>query len=144
MTTPGQTSLLEGPDDHPFPTDYAHRWQMVKSVPEDPHEYVVRAKLDDAGKAAYNEFVRFIRLHGERRLWRWSPTARPKPYWYWTQDGYEFWEAPVGLVNRKPVGQKRKVATCPECGQVGILTEVGKAMPHDDCDFRGAAILNEA
>lgn len=143
MTQPDTLFPVDAPPRQDFPERYAHRWQMVKSVPEDPHEYVVRRNLDTAGKAAYDAFVSAIRQHGERRVWKWKPEAKGKPYWYLTQDGYEHWEAPAGLVNRKPVGQLRKVATCPECGQVDIQTSLGKCEDHPDCAYRGLAILNE-
>lgn len=141
--TPGQQAIPTTDQDHPFPERYAARWTMVKTVPEDPHEYVVRRSLSADGKAEYDEFVAFIRAHGERRLWAWSETARPRPYWYWRQDGYEFWEAPAGLVNRKPVGQVRKVATCPTCGTTPVPSSLGKVQDHPDCEYRGEAILSD-
>jgi hypothetical protein len=95
-------SMTTTADHHPFPSRYAHRWRWARSVPTDPHEYIVRKDLNDEGRADYDAFVRHIRQHGERRTWQWSPATRPKVYSYLDQgDGYDYWEAPVGLVNRK-------------------------------------------
>ena len=95
MTIPTSTGT---PD---FPERWEHRWKWVNGTISDPHCYIVRKDLGQDGQAEYDEFVRGIRANGERRAFQWSRKYSTKVYSYLRIGDWEYWVAPVGLVNRK-------------------------------------------
>ena len=58
-------------------------WTFAKTMPQNPHEYVVRAKCRD--DAAFDDMVLTIREHGKPVLWH------GKRYTYLLVGGYEYW-----------------------------------------------------
>lgn len=83
-------------------------FRVAKSVPEDPHEYVVRRALTEQGdRDAYDLFVRAIVEHGERLPFQWQAGGRVQHYHYLRLGEWWCWEAPRGLVNRKRRGWER-------------------------------------
>lgn len=76
-------------------------------MPESPHEYIVRRKVDD--DASFDALVRFIRANGEVRTWG------RKAYLYWLHEGRYYWTMgwPVDetiIVNRALCGESKSVA----------------------------------
>lgn len=62
----------------------AHEWRFAKTMPQNPHWYVVREKVAD--DEAFDAMVRFIRQEGEVRRWG------GKLYQYWfSDDGFYYW-----------------------------------------------------
>jgi hypothetical protein len=82
-------------------------FRIAKSVPEDPHEYVVRRALDWPDREAYDLFCRAIVEHGDRLPFQWDATSRVQHYHYLRIGEWWCWEAPRGLVNRKRRGWER-------------------------------------
>lgn len=67
------------------------RWTFAKTMPQHPHEYVVRGKGNDP--AQFDDMVRFIRRHGVARGWG------RKTYLQWyAPDGHHYWTMgwPIG------------------------------------------------
>lgn len=77
-----------------FITD--ERWTFAKTMPDWPHEYLVRERVDEA---LFVELVLHIRKYGyEGRFYS-------KPITYFDQDGYTYWTmgAPIEetiIINR--------------------------------------------
>jgi hypothetical protein len=60
-------------------------WTYAKSVPNEPHEYLLLARSTDP--ATHLRVIRYIRETGERRRW-----ARDRRwYHYWPEAGHEYW-----------------------------------------------------
>jgi hypothetical protein len=82
----------------------AHPWTYAKTVPEDPHEYLLIHRSADPWM--HLRVIRYIRETGERRKWRHPRGAGSGTYAYWAPgDGWEYW--PLGdsetvLNRRKP------------------------------------------
>lgn len=64
-----------------------HQWTFAKTMPGNPHEYVVRKKVDS--ETDFDAFVRYIRANGEPRAWGKGRSRRL--YFYWQHDGYLYW-----------------------------------------------------
>jgi len=85
----------------PFPAELRafidrERWTYAKTMPEWPHEYLVRDRVDEA---LFLALVKHIRAHGyEGRFYR-------KPITYFAEDGLLYWMmgAPIAettIINR--------------------------------------------
>lgn len=76
-------------------------WRYAKSMPQTPHEYIVRPAV---GSEDFTRAVRYIRQHGERRDFHgWS-------YIYLDLNGHSYWTmghpAPVTIIiNRRHHGE---------------------------------------
>lgn len=73
-------------------------WRYAKTMPQWPHEYVVRRDCHDEG--VWEWAVAFIRLHGVKERFG----AATRPYLY--RDGWKYWTmgAPVSetiIINRE-------------------------------------------
>jgi hypothetical protein len=72
------------------------RWQFAKTMPQWPHEYIVRAWRPDH-EWEFFEFVALIRRDGVVKSWP-RDSARPRyHHTYLDLDGWEYWSmgAPV-------------------------------------------------
>jgi len=58
------------------------KWRFAKTMPKNPHEYIVRDRSDDA---EFIEAVKTMRTHGEARPF-WG-----KIYVYYKYEGFEYW-----------------------------------------------------
>lgn len=68
-------------DPHAFVA--SQQWTFAKTMPQNPHEYIVRGKGNDPED--FDAFVKTIRT-GEKRVWG------RKIYIYWKdQDGMRYW-----------------------------------------------------
>jgi hypothetical protein len=86
----------------------AEAWTFAKSVPGQPHEYLLLARSADP--LTHLRTVRFIRHHGDRRSWTVPGTKTRLWCSYWTPDGssLEYWTQPRALeqiLNRGAVGR---------------------------------------
>ena len=72
---------------HPAEFIGRHEWTFAKTMPDNPHEYVVRKKVDS--EADFDAFVRFIRENGEARVWGKGRSRRL--YLYWQHGGHVYW-----------------------------------------------------
>jgi hypothetical protein len=62
----------------------SERWTFAKTMPTNPHEYVVRRNCADP--LQFDEFVRFIYANGNARVWG------GKRFVYWTDaEGKKYW-----------------------------------------------------
>jgi hypothetical protein len=59
------------------------QFQFAKTMPDAPHEYVVRTPENEAD---YVALYRAIERHGQFETWR----GRRYKYWY-AGDGYKYW-----------------------------------------------------
>lgn len=59
-------------------------WRFATSMPEHPHEYVVRGET--MNDPLFSAFVQHIRMLGVRRHWKFG-----KHYIYFELDGYQYW-----------------------------------------------------
>jgi hypothetical protein len=60
-----------------------HPWTFAKTMPENPHEYIVRDNVqDDAG---FDAMIRHIRQHGQPKVWR------KRVFLYWEHGGRVYW-----------------------------------------------------
>jgi hypothetical protein len=75
----------------------ATEWAFAKSVPGQPHEYLLLHRSADP--LAHLRTVRFIRHYGERRAWTVPGTRAVLRCHYWTPDGsrLEYWTQPRAL-----------------------------------------------
>ncbi len=76
----------------------AEFWTLARTVPEDPHEYLLLRTSHDPWM--HLRVLRFIKMAGERRQW---PRDRAW-YHYWRSGGYEYWGMPREsdtLLNRR-------------------------------------------
>ena len=63
-------------------------WHFAKTMPEIPHEYVVKGR--DLSAKDWDELANTIRMLGELRTWK-----DGKRYRYWFPgDGYRYWVIP--------------------------------------------------
>ncbi|GDX24999.1 hypothetical protein LBMAG10_16640 [Actinomycetes bacterium] len=61
----------------------ANSWRFAKSMPKNPHEYIVRETCTSEEK--FIDFVVYIRAYGEkRRFWK-------QIYLYFDFDGHSYW-----------------------------------------------------
>ena len=78
----------------------AEFWTAARTVPEDPHEYLLLRVSKDP--LTHLRLIRYIRETGERRQW---PRDRAW-YHYWRSGGYEYWGMPREsdtLINRRVI-----------------------------------------
>jgi hypothetical protein len=77
-------------------------WIFAKSMPTNPHSYIVRGKGNS--HADFEAFVRYIRRHAEERVW--GRGRGRKIYLYWTDSvGRKYWTmgwpvAETTIINR--------------------------------------------
>lgn len=62
----------------------AHDWTTAKSYPDNPHEYIVRARIDTPDSEFFDA-VRFIRENGHPEKFY------SKTYIYYRFDGKKYW-----------------------------------------------------
>ena len=74
-------------------------WRFAKSVPQTPHEYVVRSDDPD-----HRRFTNLIKREGWDQRWRYQ-TWR-----YLTIDGFDYWVSGRGqlMINRRQAGVVRE------------------------------------
>jgi hypothetical protein len=76
----------------------AEKWTAAKTVPEDPHEYLLLRVSSDPWM--HLRVLRFIKATGERRQW-----AKDRAWYrYWQTGGHEYWGMPREsdtLLNRR-------------------------------------------
>jgi hypothetical protein len=72
----------------------ATAWRFARSVPDQPHEYLLLARSPDP--LLHLRTVRFIRHHGEHRSWAIPGTRTRLWCYYWTPPGsdLEYWTQP--------------------------------------------------
>lgn len=85
----------------------AHPWTFVKTMPQNPHEYIVRKNVPDADFVAA---VVFIREHGHRQVFQ------GRPYTQYETGGHTYWSmgAPVDqtiILNRKVLAHHHSALT---------------------------------
>lgn len=94
-----------------------HSWTFAKTMPDNPHEYVVRSKVQD--DASFDAMVRHIREHGR-------PAQFGKLlYLHWEHEGQVYWTMgwPVDetiIINRAKVEDSEAVPVDPR-----IVTDHG-------------------
>ena len=71
------------PDYDPRPYIAAKRWQFAKTMPANPHAYVLLRRSTDRGE--HMRFLEWLRVTGDREKF-WSKT-----YSYRTVDDYRYW-----------------------------------------------------
>jgi hypothetical protein len=86
----------------------ADQWKFARSVPDQPHEYLLLHRSDDP--LLHLRTVRFIRHYGEHRSWTVPGTKTRLWCHYWTPPGsaLEYWTQPRRLeqiLNRGKVGR---------------------------------------
>ena len=64
-------------------------WTYAKTVPESPHEYLMRQHCNDP--EAYEAMVALIRREGDLRPWTIPGTDQVLRYRYLTVDNYDYW-----------------------------------------------------
>lgn len=75
-------------------------WRFARTMPTEPHEYVVSGK--DVDDAALDAFAAYMAEHGYRARWR-----RKAPNTYCDLDGWRYWILPgrddqtVRILNRE-------------------------------------------
>jgi len=85
------------------------QWTFAKSVPDHPHSYLVRAKLEPELQAAFDAYVELIETYGYKgRFGRQTWT-------YFDLDGWAFWPSqswfgadagkPATMLNRRRLDQ---------------------------------------
>ncbi len=88
-------------------------WTFAKTMPEHPHWYTVRRRVDqlpdDApADTAFDQMVSHIRTHGRTEPWRPAPDAPARLYTYLNIDDYDYWTlgAPIPvttIINRRRI-----------------------------------------
>jgi hypothetical protein len=97
----GPTRALE-PVPPPIVIGYieASHWRFARSMPSNPHWYVVRPKGPGPELAAHLAFCRWLTAEGRDRTWH----GRPFRTASW--DGWDYWHmGDDTVINRKPTGQ---------------------------------------
>lgn len=59
------------------------KWIFAKTMPQHPHEYIVRHKVQDDN--SFDAMVRFIRQQGQPKVWG------KRLFLYWEHDGHVYW-----------------------------------------------------
>lgn len=102
MENPLQAPLVPAPETPPYePTPTMREWiarqtwTFAKTVPEQPHWYVVRAKLPPEEVDGWQEMYDAIKTDGLKYRF----TGRT--YRYLTIDGWDYFTGPPGLMNRR-------------------------------------------
>jgi len=99
MHTPMQDALLPTEPYNPPPDLVSwiadRTWTFAKTVPDQPHWYVVRARLEPEHQDGYTALVEEIRTHGRKHRFL------GRTYRYLLVDGWDYWTGPPGLVNRR-------------------------------------------
>jgi hypothetical protein len=79
----------------------AEFWTLARTVPEDPHEYLLLRISHD--QWTHLRLIRYIREVGEKRTWRRSKAQARQVYSYWRSGDYEYWPMATNdtLINRR-------------------------------------------
>jgi hypothetical protein len=89
----------------PRPFIEANRWTYARTMPQNPHEYLLLRKAHDW--RTHLVFVRWLKVHGEIERW-----VDRRDYPYCTVDGWRYWT--LLLVNDEVIINRRKA---PEGGE---------------------------
>jgi hypothetical protein len=81
------------------------QWHFAKTMPEIPHEYVVKGR--DLSAKDWDELANTIRILGELRMWK-----DGKRYRYWIPgDGYRYWVIPPSSTDVKMSHEPMRIDT---------------------------------
>ena len=75
------------------------RFRFAKTMPEIPHEYVVRSPENESD---YVELFDIIRREGRIETWR----GNPYRYWY-RGDGYKYWAMTADIALSKVINRAK-------------------------------------
>ena len=78
------------------------RFRFAKTMPEIPHEYVVRSPENETD---YAELFDIIRREGRIEKWR----GQPYRYWY-RGDGYKYWAMTTDIALSKVINRAKEEA----------------------------------
>lgn len=101
----------------------ATKWRFASSMPQVPHWYIVKDKLEGEDRSDFDYLARHIRVYGRLGIWganhlHWYWRPREHPFYYWTM-GWPLEETII--INRAKV----------ETDNVRYLDEMNRVSPRD-------------
>ena len=107
-------------------------WTFAKTMPEWPHEYIVRQRVD---QELFEQLVRHIRTHGyEGRFYQ-------RTYTYYDEAGMVYWTMGAPIAETTIVNRCKKEATYDFRSRNGTLPESpGKGRLTSTCSGRCACV----